>query len=126
MKNIGKPSRRATGYNGEEIARRYLEEKWYTIVEMNYTIRGGEIDIIAEDGEITVFVEVRYRFDESHAHPLDTFTPMKRRTLLRSVMFYVSKHRIPEEKIRIDFIGIMPKKDGTEGHRLWHIRGVEI
>jgi putative endonuclease len=126
MKNIEKPSRRATGYNGEEIARRYLEEKWYTIVEMNYTIRGGEIDIIAEDGEIIVFVEVRYRFDESHAHPLDTFTPMKRRTLLRSVMFYVSKHRIPEERIRIDFIGIMPKKDGTEGHRLWHIRGVEM
>jgi len=126
MTDTRKPSRRATGYTGEDIARRYLENKGYTIIQMNYTIRGGEIDIIARDGEITVFVEVRYRFDESHAHPLDTFTPMKRRTLLRSVMFYVSKYRIPEDQIRIDFIGIMPKKDGTEGHRLWHIRGVEI
>ena len=93
---------------------------------MNYTIKGGEIDIIARDGEITVFVEVRYRFDESHAHPLDTFTANKRRILKRSVMFYIGKYHIPEDQVRIDFIGIMPKKDGTIGHRLWHVRGVEV
>ena len=119
-------SRRSIWYTGEETARKYLEGKGYEIVEMNYTIKGGEIDIIARDRGITVFVEVRYRFDESHAHPLDTFTPNKRRILKRSVMFYVGKHRIPDEQIRIDFIGIMPKKDGTIGHRLWHVRGVEM
>ena len=93
---------------------------------MNYTIKGGEIDIIAEDGETTVFVEVRYRFDESHAHPLDTFGVIKRRILKRSVMFYMGKYGISEDRVRIDFIGIMPKKDGTVGHHLWHVRGVGV
>ncbi len=75
---------------------------------------------------IFVFVEVRYRFDETHAHPLDTFTPMKRQILRRTIMYYLMKNRIPEESARIDFIGIMPKKDGTVGHRLWHVKGVEV
>ena len=119
-------SRRATGYSGEEIARKYLEREGYEIIEMNYTIKWGEIDIIARDGEITVFVEVRYRFDESHAHPLDTFGVTKRRIMKRSVMYYVMKKWLDESMIRIDFIGLMPKKDGTVGHRLWHVRGIEI
>ena len=119
-------SKRATWYDGEEIARRYLEEKWYEIVTMNYTIKWGEIDIIAKEWGIYVFVEVRYRFDESHGHPLDTFGPTKRRILKRSIIFYMNKNSIPEDHLRVDFIGIMPKKDGTIGHRLWHVRGVEM
>lgn len=126
MKEIEKPSRRATGYVGEEVARKYLEWKGYEIIEMNYTIKWWEIDIIARDDDITVFIEVRYKFDESYAHPLDTFWPMKRRILRRSVMYYVMKNWLDESKIRIDFIGLMPKKDGTVGHRLWHVRGVEV
>lgn len=119
-------SKRATWYDWEGIARRYLEEKGYEIVEMNYTIKWGEIDIIAKKWGLSIFVEVRYRFDESHAHPLDTFTYSKRRVMKRSVLSYLMKHHIAEDQIRIDFIGIMPRKDGTIGHRLWHIRGVEL
>jgi len=126
MTEYKKSSRRATGYIGEEIARKYLESKWYSIIEMNYTIHGWEIDIIAKEKDITVFVEVRYRFDGSHAHPLDTFGPMKRKTLKKTILYYISKYHISDNMIRIDFIGLMPKKDGTVGHRLWHIRGVEL
>ena len=38
----------------------------------------------------------------------------------------MNKNSIPEDHLRVDFIGIMPKKDGTIGHRLWHVRGVEM
>ncbi len=120
------PSKRAIWYTGEEIARRYLEEKWYQIIEMNYTIKWWEIDIIAKEKGLYIFVEVRYRFDESHAHPLDTFTYSKRRVMKRSVLSYLMKHHIAEDQIRIDFIGIMPRKDSSIGHRLWHVRGVEL
>ncbi|GAB0174842.1 MAG: YraN family protein [Candidatus Altimarinota bacterium] len=122
---MNKSERRNIGNHGELIALKYLQEKDYAIIATNYTIPGGEIDIIAQKDDITIFIEVRYRTDESHAHPLDTFTLPKRRAMRRTVMTYIAKHHIGEDMIRIDFIGIMPKKDGT-GYRLWHERGVEI
>ncbi|MBP9812226.1 YraN family protein [Candidatus Gracilibacteria bacterium] len=119
-------SQRSIGTTGESIACRYLIESGYTILQRNYQLKGGEIDIIAQDGKWTVFVEVKYRRDELYAHPLDTFTRPKRRALFRTSSFYREKHRIDPDTIRYDFIGIMPKKDGTIGHRLWHVEGVEI
>ena len=119
-------SRRATWDVGELTALRYLQEKWYDIIETNYTIQGGEIDIIAKEEGIYVFIEVRYRSDESHGHPLDTFTFAKRKAMRRTIMYYLMKHGLTVEDARVDFIGLMPKKDGTVGHRLWHVRGVEV
>lgn len=121
-----KQSRRATGDQWELTAIRYLQEKWYTIIDTNYTIQWGEIDIIVKEDNIYVFVEVRYRFDESHGHPLDTFTPMKRKAMKRAIMYYLMKNNLSVDEARVDFIGLMPKKDGTVGHRLWHVKGVEV
>jgi putative endonuclease len=116
-----KPSRRSIWDQWEELAVKYLESKWFEIVERNYQIKWGEIDIIARDGEWIVFIEVRYRRDESHGHPLDTFGLMKRRALRRTAFMYVHKMKIDPDMIRIDFIGIMPNTEW--GHRVWHVRG---
>ena len=77
-----------------------------------------------QDENWTVFVEVRYRKNEDHGHPLDTFGMMKRRALRRAAFVYVNKNKIDPDYIRIDFIGIMPKGEG--GHTIWHVRGVEV
>lgn len=121
-----KSSRRARWDQWELTALRYLQEKWYSIIETNYTIQWGEIDIIAKEWEILIFIEVRYRFDESHGHPLDTFTSTKKKTMKRTIMYYLMKHGLSVDEVRVDFIGLMPKKDGTIGHRLWHVKGVDI
>jgi putative endonuclease len=118
------PSRRSIWDAWEDIAVQYLEMKGYTILARNYQIKGGEIDIIARDGNFFVFIEVRYRRDESHWHPLDTFGVMKRRALKRTAFMYVNKNKIDPDIMRIDFIGIMPKAEW--GHRVWHVRGVEV
>lgn len=117
-------SHRSIWDQGEDIAVRYLEMKGFKILAHNYQIKWGEIDIIMQDGDWTVFVEVRYRKDESHGHPLDTFGVMKRRALKRTAFMYVHKHKIDPDMIRIDFIGIMPKTEW--GHKVWYVRGVEI
>ncbi|WP_027389057.1 YraN family protein [Chrysiogenes arsenatis] len=54
-------STRATGAQHEEEAARYLERRGYGIVERNFRSRRGEIDIIATEGSVLVFIEVRYR-----------------------------------------------------------------
>lgn len=117
-------SRRSIWDKWEQIAQEYLKNKGYTLVEMNYQVKWGEIDIIARDGEFWVFIEVRYRRDESHGHPLDTFGIMKRRALRRTAYMYVHKNKIDPDMMRIDFVGIMPRSEW--GHRVWHVRGVEV
>ena len=52
-------NRRKQGREGEESAAHYLEEKGWTILERNYQNRYGEIDLIAKDGEVLVFIEVK-------------------------------------------------------------------
>ena len=119
-----KTSHRSIWDAWEDIAVRYLENKWYRTIERNYQVKWGEIDIIMMDWSITVFIEVKYRKNEDYGHPLDTFSMIKRRAMKRTIMLYINKNKIDLEKIRIDFIGIMP--NSLWGHRIWHIRGVEI
>ncbi len=49
------------GRAGEDIACTYLEKNGYSVVARNYTVRGGEIDIVATDEKFVVFVEVKCR-----------------------------------------------------------------
>lgn len=121
------PTKRQIWDAWEVIAIRYLQEKWYKIVTTNYSIKGGEIDIVAEDKEwLTIFIEVRKKKNDTFAHPLDTFTRPKRQSLRRAIMMYVNKNKIDFERIRADFIAIMDREDGEPGHRIWHVRGVEV
>jgi Holliday junction resolvase-like predicted endonuclease len=53
--------RKQTGRQGEDTAAVYLLEKGYRIIERNWVCRTGELDIMAQDGDILVFVEVRAR-----------------------------------------------------------------
>lgn len=53
-------------------------------------------------------MEVKYRKDESHGHPLDTFTLAKKRAMKRAVFLYAHKHHVDIDMVRIDFIAIMP------------------
>ena len=54
-------NKRKIGDGGEAYAARLLEKKGYRIVKRNFVVRGGEIDLIAENGEYLVFFEVKYR-----------------------------------------------------------------
>lgn len=111
------------GNLGENIAVKYLEWKWYTILERNYKIYGGEIDIIAKKDEIFVFIEVKFRQNSTFVHPLELWTPSKQKSFLRAVFDYLGKYEIDEEDCQIDFIGILPKKSG---YQIFHQKGVEI
>ena len=60
---------RAIGNLGEDYAVKILKKNKYSILERNFTIRGGEIDIIAKDGEYLVFVEVKMRKTTDFGRP---------------------------------------------------------
>ena len=98
-KSPEKRSTRAIGSKGERIAKRHLKQNGYKIIDTNYLIYGGEIDIIALDRENgkTVFVEVKTRKDdprliERYGTAADAVNHEKISRLQYAIRSYIWKH----------------------------------
>ena len=94
------------GARGEEIAVRYLKRRGYRILERNYRIRLGEIDIIAKQGGDLVFIEVKTRSDILFGSPLESVTPAKQKLLSKVALEYVNKHDCHNSPSRFDVVGV--------------------
>ncbi len=81
---MNRKTRKETGYYGEKIACKVMEKRGYSLVERNFTIRGGEIDLIMERGRELVFVEVKTRRNDHYGSPLESITPQKQRRMIRA------------------------------------------
>lgn len=95
-----------TGDHGEDIACEYLKGQGYSILERNYRIQGGEIDIVAKEGETLVFIEVKTRHSRDYGLPKESMTPWKVRHLLKTARFYVQKINWGWNEYRLDFVGV--------------------
>ena len=80
------------GQRSEVHAREFLKEHGYHIVAERYRWRGGEIDLIAREGNCLVFVEVKSRSNHSHGLPEEAITPQKQRKLILTAQRYLSDH----------------------------------
>lgn len=94
------------GRRAEQLAADYLRARGYEILELNYRIRQGEIDIIAQQGEILCFVEVRSRRNAVHGHPLETVDRRKQQRLIRAAEHYLLR-RGWEGSVRFDVVAIL-------------------
>ncbi len=106
-----------TGRKGEELARAFLREQGWTILETNWRYQRAEVDIIAKDGPVLVFVEVKTRSSEAFGRPEEFITPRKELFLTEAALAYM-EHIGHEWEIRFDFISILLYPDG--GYRLRH------
>ncbi len=103
------------GAKGEAIALRYLKSRGYRILECNYRITLGEIDIIAEQGGDLVFIEVKTRSDTHFGSPFDSVTSAKQRQLSKVALEYMGKHDLHNRPARFDVVGV--RLHGTDGTR---------
>ena len=100
-------NKREVWTRGEVAAKRYLEEKGYRILAENYAGRMGEIDIVALDGDVIVFVEVKARETLSYGEPIEAVTPLKvRRIALTAHQFLVQK-RLLGRDVRFDVVEVL-------------------
>lgn len=95
-----------TGNFGEDLACLYLKKLGYKILERNYRIRGGEVDIVALDKNYLVFVEVKTRYSHEYGIPADSITPWKIRSLLKTALFYIQKIKWGDKGYRIDLVSV--------------------
>lgn len=96
------------GALGEQFAAKYLKKQGYEIVETNFHTRFGEIDIIAQKGDILAFIEVKTRAASMLATPAEAVTPAKQKKLIKATLQYIQTH--PSElQPRFDVVSIITK-----------------
>lgn len=100
-------NKKELGASGEDIAVRYLQSIGYRIIERNYRVRLGEIDIIAEHGQDLVFIEVKTRSDYFFGSPLESVTRPKQKQLAKVALDYISKHHFHNRPARFDVVGVL-------------------
>jgi putative endonuclease len=95
-----------TGSKGEKLATEFLENKGYKILEKNWRSGRFEIDIIAEDKNILVFIEVKTRTTDYYGYPEESVNKTKQEHILQAAEDYVFQHNINKE-IRFDIVSII-------------------
>lgn len=105
------------GKTGEDLAARFLVKNGYRLILSNFTVpigrnmRGvqvtGEIDIIALDGDILCFIEVKTRSSDEFASPLAAVDLRKQRQIIRAARVYRKIFRLENTRFRYDAVSIV-------------------
>ena len=94
--------KRKIGDIGEEVAVKYLERKGFRVIERNYLRKWGEIDIIAEKGNLLSFIEVKSVSRESGSRetyrPEENVHPAKLKRLHRAIQTYLLDRKVPDSR----------------------------
>lgn len=102
-------ARQIVGQMGEDEALRYLQQQGLALIERNFRRKGGEIDLVMQDGDTLVFVEVRKRADKNHGGAAASVTPEKQKRLIVAAHIFLQRYKMPPA-CRFDVIAI----DATE------------
>lgn len=89
--------KKSLGNKGEEFAAEYYKKLGFSITAMNFSCRGGEIDIIAENQEYIIFVEVKTRSADSYYTPAEAVDFKKQKRLSVAAFKYLSENEIDKQ-----------------------------
>jgi putative endonuclease len=98
--------RQVLGKSGEDLACAELRRRGYAILERRYRTRFGEIDIVARDGEVTVFVEVKARNGREFGGGAAAVTAWKQRRVSQMAIDYIARHRLHDRPCRFDVVAV--------------------
>jgi len=105
------------GRAGEEAALAFLEQNGFRVLHTNWRTHPWEVDIVALDGEVLVFVEVKTRADLRHGLPEEAVTRRKEQLLFSSAEAYLERYGLVNE-VRFDIMAVLP--DGKS----WQVRHI--
>jgi putative endonuclease len=109
-------TRQAKGQAAEQLAADYLLRQGLTLIERNFRVRGGEIDLVCRDGKTTVFVEVRLRSRSDFGGAAASITAAKQARLILAARHWLLRHG--ETPCRFDCILL----DGLESKNVEWLR----
>jgi len=112
--------RRTLGAEGEDRAAAHLVRHGYRILDRNTRAGGVEIDLVARQRHILVFIEVKTRRTRTHGPPEAAVDHHKQRRLTRAAAAWLHTHHHHARQIRFDVITCEPDPRGT-----WQIHHIE-
>lgn len=92
---------------GEDAAARYLKRRGFKVLERNWRLKLGELDIVAMDGETLVFVEVKTKQDPLFADPALSVDFRKQRKLRRLAEAYIAITKPDFVNCRFDVVSVV-------------------
>ena len=106
-------STKTLGNSGEDSAVEYLQTNGYRIIERNFRVPWGEIDIIAQEGQTIVFVEVKTRTSATYGAPFDAVWGRKQHKIVKVALAYLKKkYNNRDIRARFDVVSIMRNAEG--------------
>ncbi|EAY31138.1 YraN family protein [Microscilla marina] len=93
------------GKYGENLAAAFMQNKGYTLLERNYRYKRGEIDIIAQTGDVLVFVEVKLRSSDNFGLPEESVSENQQNLIIQTAEQYIEEIDW-ESDIRFDIVAI--------------------
>ncbi len=100
------PHQQRLGRQGEDLACRELCRRGYAILARRFRTRHGEIDIVARDGDVLVFVEVKARSSRSFGGALGAVTPRKQRQVIAMAQRYMARVGWAARPCRFDVVAV--------------------
>lgn len=97
-------SKKAFGDWGEEVAAKFLQEKGMTILYRKYRAERGEIDVIARDGNVIVFVEVKTGDSHKFGLPEERITRQKQKQLYKIANAFIQQNPMEDVDYRFDVV----------------------
>jgi putative endonuclease len=88
-------------------AEAHLQAAGYKIIARNFRVRGGEVDLIAQNGSVFAFVEVKFRTGTAYGMPLEAVDYRKRKKIIRTALHYIAKNKLDNHDFRFDIIEIL-------------------
>lgn len=95
------------GEQGEQIAERWLLARGWTILERRWKSGRRDLDLVATQGELVAFVEVKARRRPDFGGPVEAVGWRKQRELQRSARCWIDRHGTPGQAYRFDVIGVL-------------------
>jgi putative endonuclease len=101
-------ARRQLGTFGEDAAARWYEARGFEIVDRNWRVREGEIDLVARRGTTIVFCEVKTRSSDRFGSPVESVTATKQRRLRTLAAKWLAAHPTRHGEVRFDVAAVTP------------------
>jgi putative endonuclease len=94
------------GRRGERAAEKYLRHNGYRIVARNFRAAGAEIDLVAMDGDVLVFVEVKTRRNREAGAPEEAVDECKQKRMRRAAEIFAMRYRADDVTMRFDIVAV--------------------
>jgi len=107
------------GRRGEDLAVVFLLERGYQILQRNWRMKTGEIDIIAEQSGTLVFCEVKSRRNLCYGSGAEAVDARKQQRIIRTALLYLQRFHLFNRPCRFDVVEVlMPSPDCPSIHHI--------